>query len=90
MTEFSGASKNLNQLLATNKSKLDHTFTSLDKTVSNFEVISKSAKDSLLPFDTEETSNTSKFLTTPGFGKAKEKSTQRYIGFAKKPPSTQK
>jgi len=42
MTEFSGASKNLNQLLATNKSKLDHTFTSLDKTVSNFEVISDS------------------------------------------------
>jgi len=42
MTEFSGASKNLNQLLATNKPKLDATFTSLDKTVANFEIISDS------------------------------------------------
>ncbi len=42
MTEFSGASKNLNQLLATNKTKLDQTFTNLDKTVANFEVISDS------------------------------------------------
>lgn len=42
MIEFRGASTNLNQLLATNKSKLDNTFTNLDKTVANFEVISDS------------------------------------------------
>lgn len=42
MTEFRGASKNLNLLLDSNKSKLDHTFTNLDKTVANFEVISDS------------------------------------------------
>ncbi|WP_445722616.1 MlaD family protein [Flavobacterium sp.] len=42
MSNFSGASKNLNNLLAANKSKLDNTFTSLDKTVSNFESISDS------------------------------------------------
>ena len=42
MTEFSGVSKNLNQLLAENKSKLDKTFTNLDKTSTNFVAISDS------------------------------------------------
>ena len=42
MIQFSGASKSLNQILGANKSKLDATFTNLDKTVANFEVISDS------------------------------------------------
>lgn len=42
MTEFSGASRNINQLLANNKSKLDETFTNLDKTTANFAKISDS------------------------------------------------
>lgn len=42
MAEFSGASKNLNQLLATNKSKLDATFTNFDTMSSNFATISDS------------------------------------------------
>jgi phospholipid/cholesterol/gamma-HCH transport system substrate-binding protein len=42
MTEFSGASKSLNELLSKNKTKLDGTFTNLDKTVANFATISDS------------------------------------------------
>lgn len=42
MTEFSGASKSLNELLSNNKSKLDGTLTNLDKTVANFATISDS------------------------------------------------
>ena len=42
MTEFSGASKSINQLLANNKNKLDETFTNLDKTTANFAKISDS------------------------------------------------
>lgn len=40
--EFSGASKDLNDLLSNNKSKLDSTFTNLDKTTQNFAAISDS------------------------------------------------
>jgi phospholipid/cholesterol/gamma-HCH transport system substrate-binding protein len=42
MTEFSSASKSLNQLLATNKGKLDATFSNLDKMSTNFATISDS------------------------------------------------
>jgi len=42
MSEFSGASKNLNELLSKNKSKLDNTFTNLDQTTANFAKISDS------------------------------------------------
>ena len=42
MTEFSGASKNINELLSKNKSKLDNTFTNLDQTTANFAKISDS------------------------------------------------
>lgn len=42
MTEFSAASKNLNQLLAENKTKLNSTVSNIDKTTANFAVISDS------------------------------------------------
>ncbi len=42
LNEFSGASKDLNDLLSNNKSKLDSTFTNLDKTTQNFATISDS------------------------------------------------
>lgn len=42
MVEFSGASKDLNQLLSQNKTKLDNSFTNLDKTMENFSQISDS------------------------------------------------
>lgn len=42
MTEFSGASKSINELLSKNKTKLDGTLTNLDKTVANFATISDS------------------------------------------------
>jgi phospholipid/cholesterol/gamma-HCH transport system substrate-binding protein len=42
MTEFSGASKSINELLSKNKTKLDGTFNNLDKTVANFATISDS------------------------------------------------
>lgn len=42
LNEFSGASKDLNDLLSNNKSKLDSTFTNLDKTTQNFAAISDS------------------------------------------------
>ncbi len=42
ITEFSGASKSINDLLANNKTKLDGTITNLDKTVANFATISDS------------------------------------------------
>ncbi|NHN26832.1 MCE family protein [Flavobacterium jejuense] len=42
MTEFSGVSKNLNSLLSENKVKLDNSFANLDKTTSNFAIMSDS------------------------------------------------
>jgi phospholipid/cholesterol/gamma-HCH transport system substrate-binding protein len=42
MTEFSGVSKSINELLSKNKTKLDGTLTNLDKTVANFATISDS------------------------------------------------
>lgn len=42
LNEFSGASKDLNDLLSNNKSKLDSTFTNLHKTTQNFAAISDS------------------------------------------------
>ena len=42
MSEFSGASKNINEILSKNKSKLDNTFTNLDQTTANFAKISDS------------------------------------------------
>ena len=42
MTEFSAASKSLNQLLAENKTKLSNTVSNIDKTTANFAVLSDS------------------------------------------------
>ena len=42
VTEFSGVAKNMNSLLAENKSKLNTSFTNLDKTTANFAIISDS------------------------------------------------
>ncbi|WP_130733642.1 MlaD family protein [Flavobacterium sp. J27] len=42
MKEFSGISRNVNSLLAENKTKLNHSFENLDKTTANFAIMSDS------------------------------------------------